>query len=99
MRAGELLAESLIHEFARLSSGPITAAGYATALHALLQPQRRLQRIVDTVLRRPSTANRAIARIARSPGLSHALVQVTGDVAPVRSLLSPRIAREVLLPL
>lgn len=71
---------------------------YVRERRALLRGARAVQRGIDTVLRRPALANRAIARIRRAPGFGRALISVTGDVAPAHALLSARALSSLLLP-
>jgi flavin-dependent dehydrogenase len=98
MRGAELLAHALVDALRPTSHTAVTAEGYTDALRALMRGPRRLQKAIDSVLARPAFANRAIARLDRAPAAAHALIRVTGDVAPVASLLSPGVARSVLFP-
>lgn len=63
-------------------------AAYARRLRRELAGPRRLQRVVDGVMARPRAARWAVARLESSAALG-ALIRVTGDARPVRSLLSP----------
>ncbi|HSK20013.1 MAG TPA: FAD-dependent oxidoreductase [Longimicrobiales bacterium] len=98
LTCAELLAPAIL---SALDSGDLRAAsftGYSRARSRLLRGARFVQRGIDHVLRRPATANRAIARIRRAPEFARAIISVTGDVAPVRSLFSPRTLSGLLLP-
>lgn len=98
LASAELLAPSIL---AALDAGDLSAAsysGYVRARAHLLRGARFVQHGIDHVLRRPATANRAIARIRRAPDFARTIISVTGDVAPVRSLFSPRILSGLFLP-
>ncbi|HSJ30219.1 MAG TPA: NAD(P)/FAD-dependent oxidoreductase [Longimicrobiales bacterium] len=98
LASAELLAPSIL---AALDAGDPSAAsfsGYVRSRARLLRGARFVQHGIDHVLRRPATANRAIARIRRAPDFARTIIAVTGDVAPVRSLFSPRILSGLLIP-
>jgi flavin-dependent dehydrogenase len=61
---------------------------YARAHAALVTAPRRVQRGIELVVSRPALADRCIRALARSPSAAAALISVTGDVKPPRSLLS-----------
>lgn len=71
---------------------------YAAGRARLMRGPRLVQHGVEAVLSRPAAANHAIARIRRAPAFATALISVTGDIAPVRSLISPRAVFSLLLP-
>lgn len=71
-------------------------APYARARHGIVAPARRVQRIVEAVLSRPALADAAVARLGAAPAAADALVAVTGDLRPARSLLSPRVLLTLL---
>jgi flavin-dependent dehydrogenase len=54
-----------------------------------LRASLRLQRIIEHFVARPRLLAAAAERLARRPPLADALVAVTGDLLPVRSLLRP----------
>jgi menaquinone-9 beta-reductase len=60
-------------------------------------PGERLQRAIELVVARPWLLSLAARRLRVHPDAADALVAATGDLAPVRSLLSARVLR-VLLP-
>ena len=98
LASAEILAPSIL---SALDMGDLRAAsftGYVRARSRLLRGARFMQRGIDHVLRRPAAANRAIARIRRAPDFARAIISVTGDVAPMRSLFSPRSLSGLLLP-
>lgn len=65
-------------------------AGYDRTLRRELAPGRRVQRIVEAVVSRRRLREAFVSRLGGAPEAAGALVRVTGDVAPARSLLGPR---------
>lgn len=96
MRAAELLADSLIPLLAASRGRVDVAYEYARAARRLSRGPRRLQKLIDAVLSRPALADRAIRRLSHAPAAARALLDVTGDVVPVRSLFSPAVGRSLL---
>ncbi len=54
-----------------------------------LRASLRLQQIIEYFVARPQLLSAAAERLARRPRLADALVAVTGDLLPIRSLLRP----------
>jgi flavin-dependent dehydrogenase len=83
-----------------LRNGDVSAAAllpYESAQRRSFAPGVRLQRVIEAVLSRPR-AMRAVARaLAARPSVADALLAATGDVAPVGSLLDPRVLLPALL--
>lgn len=76
-----------------LRAGDVSAAalaGYEAARRRAFAPGERLQRTIEAVVARPRLMEWAAALLAARPALADALVAVTGDVRPVRSLLDAR---------
>ncbi|MDX1674886.1 MAG: NAD(P)/FAD-dependent oxidoreductase [Longimicrobiales bacterium] len=71
---------------------------YARAKRRLTRPARRVQRLVEAVLSRPWLADPALARLAAAPRTMDRLIEVTGDLRPPRSLLSPAVVSSFILP-
>lgn len=63
--------------------------------HALRGP-RLVQHLIETIISRPHLADFAIDRLARSPTTTATLIAITGDLRPARSLLSPRVALDLV---
>ncbi len=63
---------------------------YRRELTRVLVPSRRVQRLVDQVIRHPALANAAARLLAARPGLASLLVGVTGDLVRPGALLDPR---------
>lgn len=84
----------------RLRSGDLSSAlhSYARQHRRMVRPARRLQRLIEVVLARPATADLALRRLARSPAVMDRLVAVTGDLQPLRSLLSPAPLSTFVMP-
>jgi flavin-dependent dehydrogenase len=98
MRSAEILAACLIHELRTRGGNGAVLRDFAHRARAVTRAPRRLQRAIDAVLSRPAVANRVIRRISRAPAAARALVDVTGDVAPVRTLFRPRVGASLLFP-
>lgn len=98
LASAELLAPSILTAIAQRDVRRSAFDSYVHARRALLRGPRAVQRGIDTVLRTPARANRAIGRIRRAPAFGRTIISVTGDVAPARALLSPRALFSLLLP-
>lgn len=70
--------------------------GYAHGLREAFGPGRRVQRLVEGTLSRGPMRRRVFSRLAASPESADALVRVTGDALPVRTLLAPAAWRPLL---
>ena len=89
LRGAELAAETL---GAALRAGDTSAAAltpYERARRRAFGPGERLQHVVEAFVSRPWLYRAVAGRFARRPALADAMVHVTGDVRPVRSLLRP----------
>lgn len=79
----------------RWLSGERSQAGgvpnYARALRVAFRPGRGVQRLVEETLGRERVRRRVFRRLANSPRSADALVRVTGDALPVRTLLAPAV--------
>lgn len=79
---------------AALDAGGASArrlAPYERARRRAFRPGTALQRLIEQVIARERLMRLAASRLRRRPELADALVAVTGDLAPIRSLLSPRL--------
>ncbi|MBI4539783.1 MAG: NAD(P)/FAD-dependent oxidoreductase [Gemmatimonadetes bacterium] len=79
----------------RLSLRDIGA--YDRALRRAFGPGRAVQRAIEFVIAHPAARAHAVRRLAAAPLATDALVRVTGDLAPVRTLLHPRVWLPVIL--
>jgi menaquinone-9 beta-reductase len=74
----------------RVDEGVMPALLHYQARHrALVRGSRLVQRMVDAILSRPGLADFAIRRLAAAPPARNALLAVTGDLAPARSVFAP----------
>jgi flavin-dependent dehydrogenase len=71
---------------------------YARAERRLTGPTRRVQRVIETVVARPRVANAVLRRLSVAGPAMDRLVQVTGDIRPPRSLLSPVVVSSLVFP-
>lgn len=62
-------------------------AAYEPALRTRTRAVRRVQRAVEFVCARPRVARAAFGGLARTPRVAQRLIEVTGDLRPVRDLL------------
>ncbi len=62
------------------------------------RPGLRVQRGVEALLSRPTARRRVLDRLRSRSGPLDALIRVTGDAAPVRSLLRPAAWLPLILP-
>ncbi len=76
------------------ADGPAAAAAvrrrHEARLRRLLEPGRRVQRLVDEVVVRPGVIEAAGRLLAARPGLAALLLDVTGDRLPASALADPR---------
>jgi flavin-dependent dehydrogenase len=91
LRGAELAAEAIR---AALLRGDVSAAalsGYDRARRRAFGAGERLQHVVEAFVARPRALAAVSRRLRRSPELADALIRVTGDLDPVRSLLRPSL--------
>jgi flavin-dependent dehydrogenase len=89
LRGAEIAAETAVDA---LRGGSVTEASllpYEKARRRAFGPGERVQRVVEAVVSRPRLLGAVANRFRRRPALADAVIRVTGDVAPVRSLLAP----------
>ncbi len=91
LASAELLAAEAAPLLARARALVPAMHRYQSLQRALIREARWLQRIIEAVISRSGLADRAIARLARSPAAGRALLAATGDLAPARSILSPAV--------
>jgi flavin-dependent dehydrogenase len=90
LAGAELLAEHAGRAL-RNTHTSIQLRDYARAQQRLSVANRRLQRVIEFVCARPWLADRVFAKLAARPEVAQALVGVTGDVLPSRTLFSRRL--------
>ena len=84
---------------AGLRAGDLSARaldGYERERRRAFAPTERLQRVIESFVSRPRLMEVVAAGFAARPSLADALVAVTGDVRPVRSLLHGRVLAALL---
>lgn len=69
---------------------------YDRAVRSEFRASRWVQRAIEAVVSRDAVRHRVFDRLARAPSAFDSLIRVTGDAAPVRSLLHPRPWADVL---
>jgi flavin-dependent dehydrogenase len=77
-----------------LRAGDVSAAAlaeYGRAHRRAFGSGERMQRIVEAVVSRPALFGAVASRFRRRPALADAVIRVTGDVDPARTLLNPRL--------
>lgn len=87
LRSAELAAEAMTRALTEGGDGS-HLAGYHRRWQAELRPRRRVQRVVDAVMRRGWLREPVLDALDRS-GLLPPVIRVTGDAAPVSSLFLP----------
>ena len=96
LRGAELAAEAADRA---LRSGDLSAgalAGYEHERRRAFAPTERLQHVIEAFTSRPRLMQVVARGFAARPALADALVAVTGDVRPVRSLLHGRVLAALL---
>jgi flavin-dependent dehydrogenase len=97
LRSAELAAEAID---SALRTGRVSEAlgWYARRHRATFAPARLVQRAIEHVVSRAALRGALLERLAARPFAFDALLAVTGDSSPVRSLLRPRVVSALLLP-
>lgn len=99
MAGAELLAEAVVPSIReRPERLAASLQSYARAQRRLSRPSRRAQRAIEWILSGPGRATFALERLARAPTAMDRVVDVTGDLRPPRSLLSPAVLSSFLFP-
>jgi flavin-dependent dehydrogenase len=88
---GRLIADALEGRTRGAGEGSMLLREWPGEHRRLSAGPRRVQRLIEAVLSRPASRDRAFRLLARSGRASTALAAVTGDLAPARALLSPRV--------
>lgn len=98
LRSAEMAADAIDRTLraGRVSWSALRA--YDAALRTAFAPGRRIQAGVEAVVSADGLRGWFVRRLASSPESLSALIRVTGDAAPARSLLSPRVWGPLLMP-
>lgn len=90
LATGRLAAAAVARILARPERGTAERRRYKKALARFLRPSRRVQRLVDAIVFRSGGLELMARLLARQPGLTDLLVDVTGDRLPPAALVSPQ---------
>jgi flavin-dependent dehydrogenase len=98
LRSAELAAEAIDSALRadRVSHGDLR--GYAVRHRMAFAAGEAVQRAIEQVVKRRALRERMVGRLSRRPTALRALLGVTGDGAPARSLLRPEVLSALLLP-
>jgi geranylgeranyl reductase family protein len=91
LRGAELAVEVIDRA---LRSGDVSAPAlmpYERAQRRAFAPGVRLQHVIEAFISRPRMFGVAARLLTARPALANALVAATGDIAPVRAVLDPRL--------
>ena len=90
----EIAAETLSAALRETEGVPgVPALGrYSNQVRARLRYGRRVQRAIEWVIARPGLRTRVFRGLSRHPEGANRLIRVTGDAAPVRTLMHPAVA-------
>lgn len=89
LHSGELAGAALDRALRRPREAAAALSAYQRALIRNVAPGRRVQRALETVLRRPRLRRGLLNALAKGGGRLDPLIAVTGDAAPARSLFHP----------
>jgi flavin-dependent dehydrogenase len=81
IRGARIAAASILRELAG-SDSRWDFRSYSRALHRLVAPSRRIQKLIEAVLVRPGLRTTMIRGLGALPGAADALIRVTGDISP-----------------
>lgn len=103
LRSAELAAPAIHAALEAAASGrgrraAAKLAAYGRKLSRATHSGRRVQRIVESVVSRRTLRRLAVRRLAAAPAAMDALIRVTGDALPARSLLRSSTWMPLLLP-
>jgi len=91
LRSAELAAEAIDRSLRSDGTSGGTARAYAARLHREFEPGRRLQQLLEFGLGRGDRSGTVLRHLAPGSVLLDQLLQVVGDVEPIRTLAKPRI--------
>jgi menaquinone-9 beta-reductase len=89
LKGAEIAAETVVSALRTSNATAAALLPYERARRRMFGPGERVQRVVEAVVSRPRLFSAVAGRFRRRPELADAVIRVTGDVSPVRSLLSP----------
>jgi flavin-dependent dehydrogenase len=98
VHSAELAAEAIDSGLRRGRVSGADLRVYARRSLAAFAPGRAVQRVIEQVVSRAALRMKVLPRLAARPSAFDALLAVTGDRSPVRSLMRPRVLGSLLLP-
>lgn len=99
LRGAEMAAEVCIDALRVRGVGSVPVAAlrpYERARRRAFGPGERVQRLVEAFVSRPRLFGAVARRFTRSPELGNAVIAVTGDLSPARTLLHPTLLARLL---
>ncbi|HZD03344.1 MAG TPA: hypothetical protein VE173_00455, partial [Longimicrobiales bacterium] len=98
LRSAELAAGAIDRTLRTGRVSRAALASYGSGLQREFAPGRRLQRAVEAVVSGPRLREWVLGGLASRPEALQALIRVTGDARPVRSLMAPGLLARVAVP-
>jgi flavin-dependent dehydrogenase len=98
LHSAELAADAIDSALRRGRVSVTDLRVYARRSLAAFAPGRAVQRVIEQVVSRAALRMKVLPRLAARPSAFDALLAVTGDRSPVRSLMRPRVLSCFLLP-
>jgi menaquinone-9 beta-reductase len=96
LRGAELAAAAALPALARNDCSLPALMSYERARRRAFDPGTRLQHVIEFFLARRRLFEPTVRLLQRRPGVADALIAVAGDIAPVRTLLQPRMLTALL---
>jgi flavin-dependent dehydrogenase len=98
LHSAELAVEAIDSALRRGRVSGTDLRGYARRSLAAFAPGRAVQKVIEHVVSRSALRMKVLPRLAARPSAFDALLAVTGDRSPVRSLMRPYVLSSLLLP-
>lgn len=89
LRGAEIAADAVDGALRSADPSARRLAPYERARRREFGPGERLQRVIELFVSRPRLLAAAVSAIGRRPGFADALIAVTADLGPVRTLANP----------
>lgn len=98
LRSAEMAADAIDRTLGEARVSWARPSRYGSRVRRTFGPGRRLQRAVERVVSSPRLRELAVRRLAAAPATLDALIRVTGDARPVRSLATPGLLARLVAP-